>query len=255
MSCTFYLGTHKPHWLARTDAPLFISRRRLAEMKKLPRALGRWALDSGGFTELNLYGTWKTTAWEYIDEVRRYRDEVGGLDFAAVQDWMCEPFMLKKTGLTVERHQRLTTWSFVTLKSLAPEIPWMPVLQGWTRDDYLRHVEEYHRALPFPLSGFRRVGLGSVCRRQGTQEAEEIVRELSGMGLKLHAFGFKLNGLKRTHGLLASADSMSWSYAARREPPLHGHPHKSCANCLEYATKWREKVMRHLAKHFQRSLF
>ena len=54
----FYLGTHHPSWLRKTDVPLFVSRRRLAGLKTLPRARGPWALDSGGFQELILHGEW-----------------------------------------------------------------------------------------------------------------------------------------------------------------------------------------------------
>jgi hypothetical protein len=54
----FWLGTHMPHWLREVDVPLFISRNRLTRYKTLPRAIGPWALDSGGFTELQRYGRW-----------------------------------------------------------------------------------------------------------------------------------------------------------------------------------------------------
>jgi hypothetical protein len=32
----FYLGTHETSWLKRTSVPLFISRRRLARLRKAP---------------------------------------------------------------------------------------------------------------------------------------------------------------------------------------------------------------------------
>ncbi len=54
----FFMGTHMPSWLAKLDVPLFVSRRRLFEMKTLPRAKGIWALDSGAFTELLAYRGW-----------------------------------------------------------------------------------------------------------------------------------------------------------------------------------------------------
>src|SRR5688572_22878073 len=114
----FYLGTHQPHWLARTAAPLFVSARRLRDRKSLPRALGPWALDSGGFSELKLFGTWTVTARQYAAEVRRWRDEIGNLEWAAPQDWMCEPFMLAKTGYTVYQHQQFTVNNFLTLNAL-----------------------------------------------------------------------------------------------------------------------------------------
>ena len=65
----FFLGTHQPHWLARTEVPLFISHRALARRsprRPLPRARGPWALDSGGFTELSTYGEWRTTPAAYV---------------------------------------------------------------------------------------------------------------------------------------------------------------------------------------------
>jgi hypothetical protein len=101
----FYLGAHHPHWLERAPFPLFVSHRRLAARRGLPRAARGWALDSGGFTELRLHGGWLTTPADYVAAVRRYREEIGGLEWAAPQDWMCEPFMLAKTGLTVSSVQ------------------------------------------------------------------------------------------------------------------------------------------------------
>src|SRR5947209_1872444 len=95
----FYLGTHKPRWLWKTNVPLFVSRRRLAELGKLYPATCDWALDSGGFTEIQDHGKWTVSSQQYIEEVQRWQAEVGRLQFAAVQDWMCEPFMVVRTGL------------------------------------------------------------------------------------------------------------------------------------------------------------
>jgi hypothetical protein len=85
----FYLGTHQPAWLSRgLGIPLLVSHRRLVGRRSLPRATGPWALDSGGFTELSLYGRWLTDARTYVAAVRRYSEEIGYLDWAASQDWM-----------------------------------------------------------------------------------------------------------------------------------------------------------------------
>src|SRR5207248_3954856 len=85
----FYLGTHQPAWLARDlGVPLLVSHRRLASRRSLPRATGPWALDSGGFTELSLYGKWRTDVHAYVAAVRRYSREIGNLDWAAGHDWM-----------------------------------------------------------------------------------------------------------------------------------------------------------------------
>ncbi len=234
----FYLGTHMPNWLASTDVPLFVSHRRLVARKTFPSPLGRWALDSGGFTELSMFGEWRTTPAEYVSAVKRYRDNMPGLDWVAPQDWMCEPFMLEKTGRAIAEHQSLTVGSFCRLRdALGPLV--VPVLQGWGRDDYLRCWEMYDRA-GVTLEDEPTVGLGSVCRRQAMGEAEQIVWSLQ--PLRLHGFGMKTTGLRRYAAGLASADSMAWSYTARMRPPLPGHTHKACNNCLEWALLWRGRI-------------
>lgn len=236
---TFYLGTHKPIWLERLTVPLFVSRRQLFERKTLPRASCEWALDSGGFTEIEKLGTWTVEPAAYAAEVRRYQEEIGRLAWASIQDWMCEPAMLAKTGLTVAEHQRRTTENFLRLLDLAPDLPWVPTLQGWEQDDYLRHWEQYEQA-GIELAQRERVGLGSVCRRQHMRQATGIVAALQ--PLKLHGYGFKMTGISLIGQLLLSSDSLAWSYNARRRPPLPGCPHRSCANCVRWALLWREKV-------------
>jgi len=238
----FYLGAHHPEWLTRTEVPLFVSRKSLARKKRLPRALGSWALDSGAFSEISAHGRWTITAAEYVREVRRYRDEVGGLAWAAAMDWMCEPFILAKTGLTVAEHQRRTIDSFLELRALAPDIEWTPVVQGWTAGDYSDHVEGYEKA-GIDLRALPLVGLGSVCRRQAMIRAGLIVRDLTDYGIKLHGFGVKRQGLASFGGLLASADSMAWSFHARREGKQHGCDKSSCSNCLHFALAWRAEVV------------
>jgi hypothetical protein len=101
---------------------------------------------------------------------------------------------------------------------LAPDLPWVPVLQGWTYGDYLSHVEQFDRA-GVDLRALPVVGVGSVCRRQDTGMVERLLHDLHGMGIRCHGFGFKLGGLRRSVKWLESADSMAWSFAARRRPP------------------------------------
>lgn len=238
MEVKFYLGTHMPGWLAQTAVPLFVSIVRLRKYRTLPRAAGRWALDSGGFSELSLRGEWTIGPKQYAEEVRRVRREIGGMDFAAVQDWMCEPLILAKTRLSVTEHQERTINSYLELSALAPEVPWLPVVQGWSVSDYWRHVDRYQeRGIVLTHAG-----VGTVCRRQGTSTGETIIRTLAADGLCIHAFGFKKQGLAACGEVLESADSMAWSFAARRSPPLPGHTHKNCANCLQYALGWGHEL-------------
>lgn len=251
----FYLGTHCSSWLSQTDVPLFVSRRRMPK-KRFRAATCDWALDSGGFTELTMYGEWTVGAAEYADEVRRYAECVGRLEWAAIQDWMCEPAVMEGgsiagrkapgTGLSLAEHQRRTIESLLVLREIAPDLPWAPVLQGWELDDYAGHVEQYESA-GVDLRAEPIVGVGSVCRRQGSDEIAEVFRTLHGFGLRLHGFGVKTRGLAKSAAYLETADSLAWSYAARRTPILlpecEGKGHKNCANCLTFALKWRRDLL------------
>jgi hypothetical protein len=251
----FYLGAHQPHWLWRAGFPLFVSHRQLTRRRTLRPASCRWALDSGGFTELSMHGRWLTPAEDYAAAVVRYGEQIGGLDFAAPQDWMCEPFMIERTGLSVTEHQHRTVENYLILHRLVPDLI-IPAVQGYLLRDYLACLELYASA-GVDLAALPRVGLGSVCRRQSTAEIAVIVTELARAGLRLHGFGVKTGGLHLYGHLLASADSMAWSYAARRSPALPGCTgHKNCANCLTYATRWRAGVLgRYAARGHQASLF
>ena len=221
----FYLGTHMPHWLGKVNVPLVVSRRTLARYQTFPRATCRWGLDSGGFTELG--GKRSTGRWEYPADAwarfaRQLYDEVGGIDWVAPQDWMCEPSVRAKTGLTVAQHQRLTVDNYLELRSFDPDLPWMPVLQGWEPDDYRRCVDLYGRA-GVDLSTEPLVGLGTVCRRQATREIGALVATLAEDRLRLHGFGVKMLGLKRYGWALSSADSASWSeFLPNQQPSLFG---------------------------------
>jgi hypothetical protein len=233
----FYLGVHRPRWLAISDVRLFIARQAFGKMTKLPRARSPWALDSGGFTELNKHGRWTRTAREYVDDVRRLRDEVGQLEWAAPQDWMCEEFVIRKTGLSVEEHQRRTVDNFVELRSMAPDLPIAPVLQGWTSGSYLECAELYERA-GVNLSAEAVVGVGSVCRRQSTDLLHRVAMRLDDLGLtNLHGFGLKKTGLRSWSGaVFRSADSLAWSFSERRQGT-------GMQNDFDTALAWREEML------------
>lgn len=240
----FYLGSHLPNWLNFSHIPLFVSRRTLTKYKKLPVAKTEWALDSGGFTELSMFGKWTINAENYAKEVKRFYDNIGKMDFCSIQDWMCEPFILNKTGLTVKEHQLLSVKNYLELKSFEPSLPWMPVLQGFNKSEYLECIDLYNK-YGIDLTLQPQVGLGSVCRRQHTQEIADLVIKIHSYGIKLHGFGVKTQGLKLIKNYLKSSDSLAWSYAARYSEKLpECTTHKNCANCWKYAQLWYNKIQK-----------
>ncbi|MFJ2134224.1 hypothetical protein ACIOMQ_25715 [Streptomyces sp. NPDC087845] len=248
----FYLTTHKRHWVKLTDKPLFLKSEHFAVARTLPEALGPYAVDSGGFSELQRHGRWTRTPRQYVDDLRRIWEHVGPYDWAAGQDWMCEdliihggqagPLTFVGTHLSVAEHQRRTVENFIELRSLAPDLRIIPTLQGSTVPEY-EHCRELYERAGVDLRAEPTVGLGSVCRLQSTNEGAAIVTAMAAHGLRLHGFGFKTLGLAKVGHLLASADSAAWSLHARKRPSMPGHTHKNCANCFEYAMRWRTRVI------------
>lgn len=258
---TLYLGTHIPHWIEQDGPPLMISLNRIRPRHAFTASVG-WFLDSGGFTELQQHGRWRTTPEQHVERTR-HAAQFGRMEHASPQDWMCEPAVIAGgqfktmrfagTGKSVREHQERTVENYITLMEIAPDLPWVPVLQGWTLDDY-HHCASLYQQAGVDLENAQLVGLGSVCRREATDEAAEIVRVLATTyNIKLHGFGFKQAGIAASWPWLESADSMAWSYRARasQQPCTDlnrkGQPYKTCANCRHFALDWWHRTMNQVA--------
>lgn len=247
----FYLGTGDVRWLGTSEVPLFLSHRVLAQRKTFPRAVVDWSLDSGGFTELSMHGEWRITPDEYVEAVRRYVEEIGRMDWAAPQDWVCGPDLFAKTGHDVTYHQERTIDSVLQLRDMAPDLPWVPVLQGVGHDDYVAHVDRYE-ARGFDLEAEETIGIGSIHKQQATKEGERIVATIAGeLGLALHGFGIKVTGVRKIGYMLHSADSLAWSWEGRRNENqrrkagqriecVHGGREQACYGC---ALVWRARLL------------
>lgn len=241
----FLLGTHEPSWLRRTSAPLFVSYSRLRRNQSLPRAKATWALDSGAFSQLTTTGRWTIPEREYAQAVQAISKVVGRLQWASIQDWLCAPRVLSATGLTIKAHQKLTVKSLCSLRLIAPDVRWIPILQGREIRSYLDHLRAY-RAEGFDFESEPIVGVCSLVNRYNSPEFRKLLQELHGRGLKLHAFGLSTIALRTVHPYIASADSLTWSFIARRRRIKHRHclaRHATCNNCLSYALAWRRELL------------
>lgn len=238
----FYVGLHQPSDAHRFDRAC-VSINRVRGRQK-PVADVDVLLDSGAFTELARFGAYRHDVMDYAREIfRLWSQGVLRIVAAVAQDFMCEPFMLARTGATdaalaqmrtygpapkaalIAIHQRWTVERYdaqvEALEQLfggPPPFPVLPVLQGYSPADYLRHLVAYGSRLARGMW----VGVGSVCKRNGAPE--KIVEVLSAIkrrrpDLRLHGFGVKMTALLHAgvRAMLASADSMAWSFAARRE--------------------------------------
>ena len=220
-----------------------------------------WALDSGAFTELKDHGLWRMDAVEYAELVNRYDYYIGRLEWVSPQDWMCEPIVIhggrSKAGLfvgtklNVETHQYKTVENFLQLQELC-SVKVIPVLQGYTIDEYFRCIRIYEK-FGVDLTEYDTVGLGSVCRRQADDEIAELIDEIYQTGINMHAFGVKEGGLIKSIDKLVSADSLTWSLNAKYKFTTAkgtccgrlkkcGNPIKNCANCYHAAMDWADKL-------------
>jgi hypothetical protein len=191
-------------------------------------------MDSGAFRTLELHGGYPDPPEVYAAQIKRWSTN-GNLLAAVTQDYMCEGFMLAITGKTIEEHQRLTVERYDALMACdLGGVYLMPVLQGYAPADYVRHLEMYgDRLAPGAW-----VGVGSVCKRNGDPAAIEAVLlaiKRVRPDLRLHGFGVKTTALRSSliRALLWTADSMAWSYAARRE----GRDGNNIREAIAFATR------------------
>ncbi len=212
----FFVGLHQPSD-ARHFSAAFVSVNRLRSRKSAFQ-VGDWIMDSGAFSEVSMHGGYRSTVAEYAAEIKRWSKN-GNLLAAVSQDFMCEDFIVKKTGLSVAEHQRLTVERYDQLLACdTGGVYIMPVLQGYSPAEYRRCVQLYGDRLKPGMW----VGVGSICKRN--TQPFSIWRVLDTIlderpDLKLHGFGLKLTALEDEHirKLLYTADSMAWSFAVRRQ--------------------------------------
>lgn len=223
----------------RWGVPILVSYGRLRNARTLPVASAPWVLDSRGFNELREHGRWTIDPDRYVADCRRYRDEVGRLQWVAPQDWPAGAAMLERTGLTEAEHQARTVASVVQLRAMAPDLPVIAVVTGRDLPGYLRCVQLYADAGIDLAAEALPVGVGALVGRPAA-EAADIIRALHAAGVRqLHGFGVKGPVLDLVGGLVASVDSAAWSLEARR---VGGEcPHGLAAwerNCPVAAREW-----------------
>jgi hypothetical protein len=158
----FYIGLHQP-----SDAQHFervcIHVDRLRTRKK-PLGCKELLLDSRAFMTLKIHKQFTRTPEQYALSATRIAQLVDTL-IVVTQDYMCEPFMLAQTGLTIPEHQRLTIERYDAIRVALPaHIPMMPVLQGYLPEQYARHIADYGARLARDMH----VGVGSVCKRNAS---------------------------------------------------------------------------------------
>lgn len=187
----FFIGCPSPSRAIHFDRAM-ISINRLRD-RKADFSANEWLLDCGAFSNLSRFGCHHLGVKEYARQVERWSC-CGRMLAAVSQDWMCEPAILARTGLSVSEHQRLTIERYDLLLKFVSQ-PVLPVLQGYRVSEYLSHVDAYGER----LTPGHWVGVGSVCKRNARPaEIADLLAAIKNKrpDLRLHGFGLKLTALE-----------------------------------------------------------
>jgi hypothetical protein len=170
------------------------------------------AIDSGGFTAARKWGRYPWTHQQYIDWIRAESRDVP-LDWCAVMDYACERDVDRGIYATNRDRIKATIRNDRALRALAPDLPWLSVLQGNTLEESALDLALRRRiGLLFPY-----MGIGSICRRVGSEAAAVLAWYGPRLpATRYHAFGLDIrtfDARDAAYFLCASWDSYSWTWA------------------------------------------
>lgn len=232
---------------------------RNARQFRIPRATDLseldFALDSAGYSAMSLWkvkgrqpGMAGVFPWSYSQYVE-LASELGASwwsqpdlcvepDIAPSQDEI--DYRVNATATLLEgvlrvvyawQNELAKTCSAVTVANMLK--PPVPIIQGWTADDYLRSLDLmmsiWERWQPW-LAPPVLIGIGSVCRRHLHHPKYGLFAILAALegklpkGARLHGFGIKGLALKelKMFDWIASADSMAYDFGARIKSHRNG---------------------------------
>lgn len=219
-------------------------RKRLKVRRPPADHIGALSLDSGGFTAAARWGRYPWEPEAYVEWVRQMTRDVPAA-FVACMDYACERGV-DRSSLATNRERIEATWiNENLLRTIAPDLPWLGVLQGNTLDERRWDIERRQRfGLLFPF-----MGLGSICRRPA-REAADVIRFYREHvpGTRFHAFGLDCRALDC--GDDAATAIASWdSYAYTWPRGKKGHDRPSFL--LRRDDETRSAFTRRLAQHYE----
>lgn len=183
-----------------------------------------------------------TTNTEYLEYVLEHRP-----DLWALRDYPCERDLLRDLGRTVENQQSRTTEKHVELLNTVSghkiENNAVSVLQGWTVEQYLTHLDELRDRGCLT----NRVGIGTMCRRDKDKELAKIILSVRSSlpdRCDLHAFGIKGSVLRFQEVVeaLDSVDSAAYDWSESRFPSERSTDSFTWRDSARAYLNWRHKL-------------
>lgn len=168
-------------------------------------------VDPGGFTAARRWGSFPWTPSQLVDWVREESRDVV-LDWCAVMDYACEPNVNRSILPTNRARIEATIENEIACKEAAPDLPWLPVLQG---DNLVERAYDLDRRRGLNLLPDDYAGIGSVCGR-GAGGAKRVVKFYNDQlpGVKYHGFGMHIQALDddSVYSAVRSWDSYGWNW-------------------------------------------
>ena len=173
----------------------------------------RLILDSGGYSFFSRWGEYPFSIEKYVDLANTLKDKYP-LYRVATLDYPCEPDIDRSHLMTNEERIKKTVSNAVECIDVDRRLPWLPIIQGYTLDEYLHCVDLYQEA--GIISDYWAVG--SLCSRKGNiQRIKYLITKLKELALsnvKVHAFGLNIPYIKdpQIFHALYSSDSAAWTF-------------------------------------------
>jgi len=190
-------------------------------------------IDSGGFSLML-----ETGEHDPVSEYMAFVEEHDA-NYAALQDYPCEPSILEKYDRSVKDHQYMTVEAaaenLAYIQDNNIDVEPVAVLQGWEVDDYLECIDLFRDA--GVMTDY--IGVGSVCRRNAEEDIRDVLTTIRSElpDKEIHAFGVKKSVLRYPDvwAALSSVDSSAWYFGMYQGKPVPERAwHTCCKLYLDY---------------------
>src|SRR5258708_4120516 len=144
----------------------------------LPESITDRAADCGGFVATFKWGgIYPYTAMQYVEWLHAWHPQ-----WAATMDYCCEDEITTDQPGIVRARQDATTGMTYHFWHTYRDVSWVwvPTIQGWAIDDYVRHAQELKPLIDemhvyYGAESAFRVGIGTLCHRASVEMIRAVV--------------------------------------------------------------------------------
>jgi len=235
--------------------------RQCLRVRRPPSNVKTMCIDSGGFTAARRWGRYPWSVEQYVEFIRAVSRDVP-LDFCAILDYACEPSVDRSTLETNQERIVATIRNEARCYEAAPDLPWLPVLQGDTLEERSFDLAIRKEVGMLP-AGY--AGIGSICGR-GAVAARRVVKFYADQlpGRVFHGFGMHICALDddAVYAVVKSWDSYAWTWGRGQkgvDRPAECY-HRTGETWSSYTRRlaefyWKETILPRLDRPRQGVLF